>query len=42
MSAETGELKAVLHDEMLMTDIRTGLGGAIATRALARSDARQS
>jgi len=38
MSAQTGAVQAVLHDEMVMTDIRTGLGGAIATRALARPD----
>jgi ornithine cyclodeaminase len=38
MSAQTGEVIAVLHDEMLMTDIRTGLGGAIATRCLARTE----
>jgi ornithine cyclodeaminase len=38
MSAQTGAIKAVLHDEMLMTDVRTGLGGAIATKCLARPD----
>jgi len=36
MSAETGEVRALLHDEMVMTDIRTGIGGAIATKLLAR------
>ena len=41
MSARTGEVQAVLHDEMVMTDIRTGLGGAIATRCLARSDSKR-
>jgi len=41
MSAETGEVRAVLHDEMLMTDIRTAIGGAIATRLLARKDSRK-
>ncbi len=39
VSAQTGGVQAVLHDEMLLTDIRTGLGGAIASRLLARSDA---
>ena len=38
LSAATGEVQAVLHDEMVMTDIRTGLGGAIASRCLARKD----
>jgi len=41
MSARTGAVEAVLHDEMVMTDIRTGLGGAIATRCLARSDSKR-
>ncbi|MEL7097498.1 MAG: ornithine cyclodeaminase family protein [Pseudomonadota bacterium] len=40
MSAETGAVIATLHDEMVLTDIRTGLGGAIATRALSRADSR--
>ncbi len=39
MSAETGAVRAVLHDEMVLTDIRTGIGGAIASRLLARPDA---
>ena len=39
MSATTGTVTALLHDEMLLTDIRTGLGGAIASRLLARPDA---
>lgn len=39
ISATSGEVRAVLHDEMLLTDIRTGVAGAIATRALARPDA---
>lgn len=39
LSARTGAVRAVLHDEMMMTDIRTGIGGAIASRALARPDA---
>lgn len=39
LSAVTGQVEAILHDEMLLTDIRTGIGGAIATRLLARKDA---
>ena len=40
LSALSGEVSAVLHDEMLLTDVRTGLGGVIASRTLARQDAR--
>ncbi|MEM6702498.1 MAG: ornithine cyclodeaminase family protein [Acidobacteriota bacterium] len=40
LSALDGSLQAVLHDEGHLTDVRTGLGGAIASRALARPDAR--
>jgi len=40
LSALTGEVCALLHDEMLLTDVRTGLGSAIASKALARDDAR--
>lgn len=40
LSADTGEALALLHDEMMLTDIRTGLGGAIATRLLARKDGK--
>jgi len=40
LSAETGMVEAMLHDEMMLTDIRTGIGGAIASRALARADSR--
>ncbi|WP_455273909.1 ornithine cyclodeaminase family protein [Rhizobium herbae] len=40
-SAETGVLEAILLDEGLLADMRTGLGGAIATRALCRPDARR-
>jgi ornithine cyclodeaminase len=40
-SAETGVLEAILLDEGFLTDLRTGLGGAIATRALCRPDARK-
>lgn len=41
MSADTGQVEAVLHDEMVLTDIRTGLGGAIASRLLARTDSKR-
>ncbi|HTO31524.1 MAG TPA: ornithine cyclodeaminase family protein [Pararhizobium sp.] len=41
LSAETGEVLAILQDEGLLTDLRTGFGGAIATEALARKDARK-
>lgn len=41
LSAETGTLEAILLDEGFLTDLRTGLGGAIATRALCRPDARR-
>ena len=40
-SAKTGEPIAVLKDEGWLTDMRTGIGGALATRALARPDARR-
>jgi ornithine cyclodeaminase len=42
LSAETGAVEAMLHDEMVLTDIRTGLGGAIASRTLARSGSQQA
>ena len=42
MSARTGMVEALLYDEMMLTDIRTGLGGAIASRALARRDSRMA
>ena len=41
MSAETGQVVAMLHDEMILTDLRTGIGGAIASRTLARRDAQR-
>lgn len=41
LSAHTGAVKAVLHDEMCMTDFRTAVGGAIATRLLGSPDARR-
>lgn len=40
LSAETGQIEAILHDEMMLTDIRTGLAGAIASRSLARGDSQ--
>lgn len=40
-SAKTGRLEALLDDEGYLTDLRTGLGGAVATFALCRSDARR-
>jgi ornithine cyclodeaminase/alanine dehydrogenase-like protein (mu-crystallin family) len=40
-SAETGGLVAILQDEGWLTDMRTGIGGALATRALACKDARR-
>ena len=40
LSAHTGQVEAMLHDEMVLTDIRTGLGGAIASRSLARRDSQ--
>ena len=40
LSAENGQVEAILHDEMVLTDIRTGLGGAIASRSLARHDSQ--
>jgi len=41
LSAKTGEVIAMLHDEMHLTDVRTGLGGAIASHLLARDDAKK-
>lgn len=38
-SATTGETLAILRDEGWLTDMRTAIGGALATRALARADA---
>jgi ornithine cyclodeaminase len=39
VSAETGEVVAILDDRGLLTEVRTAVGGAIATLALARPDA---
>ena len=41
VSAETGDVVAVLDDKGSLTDLRTGIGGAIATMALWRKDARK-
>lgn len=41
LSSETGAAQAMLHDHMLLTDIRTALGGVVATQSLARPDARK-
>ena len=41
-SAITGETVAVLKDEGWLTDIRTGIGGAIATQALATNNANRA
>lgn len=41
VSAQTGAVKAILHDEMMLTDIRTGIGGAIATRLFARAESQR-
>ncbi|WP_429818199.1 ornithine cyclodeaminase family protein [Ensifer sp. B1-9] len=41
VSTETGDVVAVLDDKGLLTDLRTGIGGAIATMALWRGDARR-
>ena len=38
-SAENGKTVAILRDEGWLTDMRTAIGGALATRALARDDA---
>jgi len=40
-SATTGQTLAILRDEGWLTDMRTAIGGALATRALARSDASE-
>src|SRR5262245_28937474 len=36
LSARTGEVHAILHDEGQLTDLRTAMAGAIAARAIAR------
>lgn len=37
LSAQTGQVMAVLHDEMHLTDVRTGIGGAIGSHLLAKA-----
>ncbi|WP_433188448.1 ornithine cyclodeaminase family protein [Actinoallomurus sp. CA-150999] len=37
--AETGDLRALLHDDHHLSDVRTAAAGALATRILARPDA---
>lgn len=41
LSAKTGEVLAVLQDEGYLTDVRTAIGAAIATKALARPSAKK-
>ena len=40
-SARTGQMEALLNDEGYLTDLRTGLGGAVASLALCRPDAAE-
>ena len=40
-SALTGQREALLADEGYLTDLRTGLGGAVASLALCRADAKR-
>ncbi|MEO0566495.1 MAG: ornithine cyclodeaminase family protein [Pseudomonadota bacterium] len=40
VSAKTGRCEAVILDNCYLTDLRTGLAGAVAAQQLARSDAR--
>ena len=40
-SATTGETLAILRDEGWLTDMRTAIGGALATRALSRANATE-
>ena len=41
LSAETGEVMAILQDEGYLTDLRTGIGAALATKAGCRGDAHR-
>ena len=41
-SARTGRVEALLLDNGYLTDVRTAAAGAVAARALARSDARRA
>ncbi|MCZ4273126.1 ornithine cyclodeaminase family protein [Maritalea porphyrae] len=40
LSAQTGEVVAILQDEGFLTDLRTAIGAAIATRKLAKPSAK--
>ena len=40
LSARTGQVEAILQDEGFLTDLRTGIGVAIATKALCRPDSK--
>lgn len=37
LSAQTGQVMAMMHDEMHLTDVRTGIGGAIGSHLLAKA-----
>lgn len=39
LSATTGQIEAIFADEGFLTDLRTGIGVAVATKALSRPDA---
>ncbi len=41
LSARTGQVVALLNDEGWLTDMRTGIGGAVATFALCREDSER-
>ena len=41
LSAETGQIVAILQDDGFLTDLRTGIGAALATQVACRSDAQQ-
>ena len=41
LSAETGEVMAILQDEGYLTDLRTGIGAALATKTGCRGDAHR-
>ena len=41
LSAKTGQVVAILQDEGFLTDLRTGIGAALATQAGCHSDARR-
>jgi len=41
LSAHTGQIEAILQDEGFLTDLRSGLGAAIATKALCRPNSKR-